>query len=83
MTALKYPLSTERAISQIDRSNVIVYIVDFRSTKQEIKKEFESTFKVKVEKVRTTNTTVNEKKAFIKIAKGFKASDIASKLKLV
>lgn len=83
MTVLKYPLSTERAISLIDRGNTIVYIVDIRSSKGAIKKEFESTFKVKVSAVRTMNTSTNEKKAFIKIGKGFKASDVASKLKLV
>jgi large subunit ribosomal protein L23 len=83
MITLKYPISTERAISMIDRSNTIVYMVDFRASKESIKKEFESTFKVKVAGVRTANTPTNEKKAFIKIAKGYKASDVASKLKLV
>ena len=83
MTVLKYPLATEKAISLIDRNNIITYIADFRATKTEIKKEFEAQFGVKVEKIRAVNTTANTKKVYIKIAKGFKASDVARKLKLV
>ncbi len=83
MTVLKYPLATEKAVSQIDRNNVITYIVDFRATKTEIRKEFESMFQVKVAGIRSANTAENQKKAYIKIAKGYKASDVASKLKLV
>jgi large subunit ribosomal protein L23 len=83
MAVLKYPLATEKAISQIDRNNLIVYIADFRATKTEIKKEFESMFQVKVEKIRSVNMPNNSKKVYIKVAKGYKATDVASKLKLV
>jgi len=83
MTVLRYPLATEKAISQIDRNNLIVYIVDFRATKAQIKKEFESMFQVKVEKIRSVNLPSNAKKVYIKIAKGYKATDVAAKLKLV
>jgi ribosomal protein L23 len=83
MAALKYPIATEKAVAQIDRNNVIIYVVDFRATKPEIRKEFESQFNVKVKGIRTLNLPNNTKKAFIKLAKGFKASDVASKLKLV
>ncbi len=83
MAALRYPLATEKAISMIDRNNVITYIVDFRATKTEIKKEFESMFNLKVQGIRSVNTSANAKKVYIKIAKGFKATDVASKLKLV
>lgn len=82
MTVLKYPLATEKAISLIDKNNIITYIADLRATKTEIKKEFESQFGVKVESIRAVNTSTNMRKAYIKIAKGFKASDVASKLKL-
>jgi len=80
---LKYPLSTEKAINQISRSNTIAYIVDFRATKAQIRKEFEAIFGVKVEAVKTVNTPTNRKKVFIKLAKGYKAEDIAKRLKLV
>ena len=83
MTTLMYPISTEKAIGMIERSNIIEYIVDSRATKTEIKKEFEALFKVKVQRIATAMTPRNMKKAYIKIDPKFKASDIALKLKLV
>ena len=83
MTTLKYPLATEKSVSVIDRNNVITYVVDYRATKTQISDEFEKLFNVKVAGVRTANMPTNYKKAFIKLAKGYKASDIAIKLKLV
>ena len=83
MGVLKYPLSTEKTIAQIGRNNTILYVVDYRATKAQIKKEFESTFSVKVSGIRSINTPTNTKKAFIKLAKGYKAEDVAKKLKLV
>jgi large subunit ribosomal protein L23 len=83
MVVLKYPLATEKAISMVDKLNIITYIVDFRASKTEIKKEFESMFGVKIERINAVNTATNTKKVYIKMAKGFKATDVASKLKLV
>ncbi|MDE1825364.1 MAG: 50S ribosomal protein L23 [Candidatus Micrarchaeota archaeon] len=83
MQALLYPISTEKAINMIEKNNIIGYIVDMRSTKSDIKKEFEGIFKVKVAKVATARSMRNTKKAFITLASGYKASDIALKLKLV
>ncbi|MDE1762161.1 MAG: 50S ribosomal protein L23 [Candidatus Micrarchaeota archaeon] len=83
MTSLMYPIATEKAINMIEKDNIIEYIVDSRSTKTEIKKDFEKRFNVKVSSIATARTPRNSKKAFIKLAKEFKASDIALKLKLV
>ena len=83
MAMLRYPLATEKSVGFIDKSNVITYVVDYRATKTQISAEFEKLFNVKVAGVRTANMPSNYKKAFIKLAKGYKASDIAIKLKLV
>ncbi len=83
MGALMYPLATEKALSMIDKNNVITYIVDYRSAKPAIKKEFEETFGVKVDKVNTSMTIRNIKKAFIMLKPQFKAADVARKLKLL
>ena len=80
---LNYPLSTEKSIGIIEKGNTITYMVDFRSSKAQIKKEFEERFGVKVAAIRVATTPRNEKKAYIKLAKGSNASDIAMKLKLV
>lgn len=83
MGALMYPLATEKALNMIDRNNIICYIVDFRSDKIAIKKEFEETFGVKVAKVNTAMSIKNTKKAFITLKPQFKAADVARKLKLL
>lgn len=83
MVALMYPLSTEKALNMIDRSNTVSYIVDFRATKSEIKSEFEKVFGVKVATINTAITMKNRKRAYIKLKPEFKAGDIARKLKLV
>jgi len=83
MGVLKYPLSTEKSVGFVERGNLITYIVDLNATKEHVKKEFEEMFNVKVEKVRIANMPANTKKAYIKLAKGYRAGDIAVKLKLV
>jgi large subunit ribosomal protein L23 len=83
MAVLMYPISTEKAIGMIERSNTIIYVVDIRAKKAEIKKEFEKVFNVKVDSIGIIRTIDNKKKAVIKINKEQKASDIALKLKLI
>lgn len=82
-SVLMYPIATEKAVGMIERDNIIEYVVDMRAGKDDIKKEFESTFGVKVERIGIIHTPDNRKKAVIKVKKAFKASDIALKLKLI
>ncbi|MCS7093961.1 MAG: 50S ribosomal protein L23 [Candidatus Aenigmarchaeota archaeon] len=77
---LLYPLVTEKAVSLIERENKIVFIVDRKANKKEIKEAFEKLFEVKVEKVNTLITKDGRKKAFIKLKPEFKASDVAVRL---
>ncbi len=83
MEALMYPIATEKALNIVDKNNVIIYVVDLRANKKQIKEEFEKTFGVRVASVNTVRTIKNLKKAYIKLDKGVKASEIARKLKLV
>lgn len=80
---LKYPYMTEKSISLIEKENKIVFVVERKATKVEIKKAFEKMFEVKVAKVNTETTLKGEKKAFIKLKPEFKAVDVATKLGLV
>lgn len=80
---LRYPLVTERTVNLIDRENKIVFIVDRKADKRQIKEAFEKLFEVKVEKVRTLITPEGEKKAFIKLSKGYNARDVAAKLGII
>ncbi len=81
--ALQYPIATEKALNITEKENTIIYVVSYDSTKESIKKEFESTFKVKVARVNTVIEPNNVKRAYIKLKKEYPASEIAKKLKLV
>lgn len=80
---LRYPLATEKSVGIVDKGNTITYVVDPRASKKQIREEFERSFNVKVKSINTINMPKNAKKAFIKLAKGFNATDVALKLKLV
>ncbi|MEM5834380.1 MAG: 50S ribosomal protein L23 [Candidatus Aenigmatarchaeota archaeon] len=80
---LRYPYLTEKSISLVEKENKIVFIVDRRATKKQIKEAFEKLFEVKVEKVNTEITLKGEKKAYIKLKPEYKAIDVAMKLGMV
>ena len=77
-----YPITTEKAISMIELENKILFVVEKNATKKEIKEDVEKTFSVKVEYVNTLITQQGQKRAYVKLKKGFKADDIATKLKI-
>lgn len=76
------PIVTEKAIMMIESQNVLVFQVEKRITKGDLKKEIEELFEVKVEKIRTT-TKLNKKYAYVKLKKEFPAIDLAMKLGLM
>ncbi|RLI98407.1 MAG: 50S ribosomal protein L23 [Candidatus Aenigmatarchaeota archaeon] len=80
---LKYPHLTEKSISLVEKENKIVFVVDRKASKKQIKEAFEKLFEVKVEKVNTLITPKGEKKAIIKLKPEYKAADIAARLGMV
>jgi len=80
---LKHPYLTEKSITLVEKENKIVFVVERKATKQQIKEAFEKVFEVKIEKVNTEITLDGMKKAFIKLKPEFKAGDVAVKLGIV
>jgi len=76
------PVVTEKAIMMIEAQNVLTFKTNKKTTKEEIKKEIEDLFKIKVKKVRTL-IRANKKYAYIKLKKEFPAIDVATKLGLM
>jgi len=77
---LKYPLMTEKAVNLIERENKITFIVDRRASKHDIARAVEQLYGVEVEKVWTLITPKGEKKAMVKLKKGYDATDLAIRL---
>lgn len=73
------PLTTEKAVMNIEKDNVLSFVVEKKNSKPEIKKEIEEVFEVKVDKIRTSIKN-NKKYAYVKLNKDTPAIDLASKL---
>lgn len=76
---IKYPLATEKAVRLMESENKLLFVVDIKATKPDIKKATEEMFKVKVIKVNTL-IAKGKKKAYIKLHKDNPAIDIATQL---
>jgi len=75
-----YPLMTEVTSRLIETENKLVFIVNIKATKSDIKRAVEELYDVKVEKVNVTITPEGQKKAFVKLHPEYKATDVAIKL---
>ena len=76
------PITSEKAVRMIELDNTLIFEVDRRKKKEEIKKEFEKLFKVKAQKIRV-NIKKNKKFAYIKVEKKTPAIDVATKLGMI
>lgn len=76
------PVATEKVIKMLETENVIVFEVGREIKKQDIKKQVEELFKVKVSKIRTL-IRGNRKLAYVRLDKKNPAIDIATKLGMI
>ena len=76
------PVTSEKAVRMIDLDNVLLFEIPRQSRKDEIKREVEQSFGVKVEKVRTLIRN-NKKFAYVKLNKSNLAIDVATKLGMI
>ena len=79
---LKYPISTEKAVRQMEAENKLIFIVDSKANKATIKWAIQKAFNVKVSKVNTLKTRTGEKKAYIKLRPETPAVDVTTALGL-
>ncbi len=80
---IKAAVSSEKAITCMEKYNTLTFVVDIKATKPDIKRAVEELFGVKVDEVRTLVTPRGEKKAYVRLAKEYKASDVATKLGII
>jgi large subunit ribosomal protein L23 len=75
-----YPLMTESASLMVEKDNKLMFIVNLKAGKTDVKRAVEQLYEVKVDKVTVLITPQGEKKAFVKLKPEYKASDVAIKL---
>ena len=80
-TQLK-PMVTEKAVMLIESQNTLTFRAEKKTNKKEMKKEIESLFSVKVDKVRVL-LKGNQKYFYVKLKKEFPAIDVATKIGMI
>ena len=82
MTIQLKPIITEKAVMLIESQNTLTFKTDKKNNKIEIKKEIESLFNVKVDKVRVL-VKGSSKYFYVKLKKNFPAIDVATKIGMI
>ncbi len=80
---IKYPLSTEKSLRLMESENKLIFVVDKKATKHDIKKAIEDIFKAKVVKINTLITQDGYKRAYVKFSNETPAIDIATNMGLM
>ncbi len=80
---IKTVLATEKATRLMESENKLVFVVDKKATKKEIKNEIEEMFKVKIEHINTMIGPDSKKKAYVTFSDNTPAIDLATKLGLM
>ena len=80
---IKHPLSTEKTIRLMESQNKLLFMVDKKATKKEIKEAIEKMFKAKVDKVNVLIGPDCKKRAYVKFSPETPAIDIATQLGLM
>jgi len=78
-----YPIMTEVTSRILETENKLVFIVNVKATKADVKRAVEELYEVVVEKVNVAITPKGEKKAFVKLHPDYKAVDVAIKLGII
>ncbi|KAF8440953.1 ribosomal protein L23/L15e core domain-containing protein [Boletus edulis BED1] len=74
------PLNTESAMKKIEEHNTLVFIVDIRSNKRQIKDAVKKLYDVQTAKVNTLIRPDGKKKAYVRLAADHDALDVANKV---
>jgi len=80
---LLYAMSTEKAVREMEARNCLIFIVDRKSGKRDIKWAAQKAFDVKVVDVNAVILPDGRKKAYIKLHPDNLAVDVTTKLGLV
>merc|ERR1712086_956996 len=80
---IKYPLTTESSMKLIEDSNTLVFIVDIRANKRQIKAAVKDLYSIECEKVNTLITPRGLKKSYVRLSKDFDALDVANRVGVI
>uniref|UniRef100_A0A8D1QTI1 Ribosomal protein L23/L25 N-terminal domain-containing protein n=1 Tax=Sus scrofa TaxID=9823 RepID=A0A8D1QTI1_PIG len=79
---IKLPLTTESAMKKTE-DNTLVFIVDVKANKHQIKQAVKKLYDIDVAKVNTLIRPDGEKKAYFRLAPDYDALDVANKIGII
>jgi large subunit ribosomal protein L23 len=74
------PVVTEASLEAVDNENKLILLVDRKANKTSIREAVETLYDVVVVKINTQITPDGKKKAYVRLAPEYSASDVATKL---
>jgi large subunit ribosomal protein L23 len=77
---ISYPVMTEVTSRLIETENKLVFIVNSKARKEDIKRAVEELYHVKVKEINVAFTRKGKKKAYVKLEPEYKATDVAIRL---
>ena len=67
----------------IEDSNTLVFIVDIKANKRQIKSAVKDLYQIESEKVNTLITPKGSKKAYVRLSKDYDALDVANRVGVI
>merc|ERR1711939_333599 len=80
---IKYPLTTESAMKKIEELNTLVFIVDVKASKSQIKDAVSQMYDVTAAKVNTLIRPDGKKKAYVHLTQNYDALNIANRIGVI
>ena len=80
---IKFPLTIESAMKKIEDNNTLVFTVDVKANKHQIKQTVKKLWDVDVAMVNILIRPDGEKKAYVRLAPDYDALDVANKLGII
>mmetsp|Transcript_72312 Transcript_72312/g.200446 ORF Transcript_72312/g.200446 Transcript_72312/m.200446 type:complete len:148 (+) Transcript_72312:45-488(+) len=80
---IKRPLTTESAMKRIEDNNTLVFIVDTKANKRQIKDAVKGMYDISAAKVNTLIRPDGQKKAYVRLTQDFDALDVANRIGII
>ena len=80
---LKDPLTTESAMKKIEDNNTLVFVVDTRANKRQIRAAVKRMYDIEVKKINTLIRPDGNKKAYVRLTTDYDALDVANKIGII
>lgn len=77
---IQFPVSTESAMKKIEDHNTLVFVVDLRANKRNIKDAVKKLYDVEAAKINTLIRPDGKKKAYVRLTADYDALEVANKV---